>query len=96
MGVVTPAVNPEPTIESCVMATTTFPVLVSFIVWVVGVFSACVPKPRLVGVAEMLAEEGTGVGLGEGVAPGVPAVACPPPPQPIALIMQMSKTRRPL
>lgn len=78
---------------SCVIAIATLPVLVIFVVCVVGVFSTCEPNPRLLGVAERLAEEGAGVGVGEG-AGGPPADCEPPPPHPIALIIEMSNTRK--
>ena len=94
IGVVMPALNPEPAIVSCVIASATLPVLVIFVVCVVGVFSTWLPKPRLLGVAERLAEDGTGVGLGEGVGPGVPEADFAPPPQPIALTRQVSKKRK--
>jgi hypothetical protein len=67
--------------------------LVIFTVCVAGVFSACEPNPRLLGVAERVAEEGTGVGVGEG-ADEPPADCVPPPPQPMALIIEMSNTRK--
>jgi hypothetical protein len=72
MGVVTPTVNPEPEIVFCVMETATDPVFVIFTVCVIAVFSTCVPKARLLGVAERLGEPLTGVGLGTGVGVGEP------------------------
>src|SRR5580765_2094046 len=50
IGVVIPVENPEPTMVSCVIATATLPVLVIFVVCVVGVLSTCEPNPRLLGV----------------------------------------------
>jgi len=88
-----PTENPAPAIVSCVIETATLPVLVILVICVVAVFSACEPNPTLLGVAERLVEEGAGVGVGEGA--GDPAADCaPPPPQPNALTMEMSKTTR--
>jgi hypothetical protein len=90
-----PTENPEPAIVSCVIATATLPVLVILVICVVGVFSTCEPNPRLLGVAERLAEEGTGVAVGVGEGAGDPAADCaPPPPQPIALTMEMSNSTK--
>jgi hypothetical protein len=92
MGVVTPTVNPEPEIVSCVMETATDPVLVIFTVCVIAVFRTCVPNARLLGVADKLGEPLTGVGLGTGV--GEPFAVCGPPPHPIALAMRTIKIRK--
>ena len=99
MGVVMPTVNPGPTILSCVMLTATVPVLVIFTVRVIALFSACVPKPRLLGVAERLGDPATGVGVGLGLGLGV-GLGEPlltvflPPPQPIAITAKIIKTRK--
>jgi hypothetical protein len=81
-------------IVSCVMATAAGPVLVIFTVCVIAVFSACVPKARLLGVAERLGEPLAGVGLGTGVGVGEPLAVCAPPPHPIALTVRMIKARK--
>jgi hypothetical protein len=66
---------------------------VILVICVVGVFSTCEPNPTLLGIAERLAEDGTGVAVGVGEGAGDPAADfAPPPPQPIALTMEMSNT----
>jgi hypothetical protein len=59
-----------------------------------AVFRTCVPKARLLGVADKLGEPLTGVGLGAGVGVGEPLAVCVPPPQPITLTVRMVKTRK--
>src|ERR1051326_2966453 len=58
-----------------------------------AVFRTCVPKARLLGVADKLGEPLTGVGLGTGVGVGELLAVCMPPPQPITLTVRMIKTR---
>jgi hypothetical protein len=73
-----------------------------FTVCVTGVLSACDPKVSVLGVAERLADPGTGVGVGLGLAPGVGVglgellAALAPPPQPIALAIQIVRARKKL
>ena len=96
IGVVTPAENPDPAIVSCVIVTTIVPVFVIFTVCVTVVLTACNPKPSVLGVAERLADPGTGVGLAPGVGLGVGELftVLAPLPQPIVLKMEIVTARK--
>jgi hypothetical protein len=77
MGVVMPVLKPAPLIESCVMLAAAVPTLVILTVSVTDVLSACVPNPKLLGVAVRLGEPDVGVGVGVG--PATAAFMLPPP-----------------
>lgn len=86
-----PTLNPEPAIVSCVIETAALPVFVIFTVCVAAEFRTCDPKPRLLGVAVRVAEDGV-VGVGVGLAEVEVAVFLTP--QPIALKMKIIRTRK--
>ena len=92
MGVVTPTLNPEPAIVSCVIETAALPVFVIFTVRVAAEFRTCDPKPRLLGVAVRVAEEAVVVGMGVGL--GEVELAVFLTPQPIALKVKIIRTRK--
>src|SRR5579884_982138 len=98
MGVVIPTLKPAPEMVSLVMSIAVVPVFFNVTDCVVVVFSACDPKPRLVGVAVRLVElgvAGVGVGLGEvGELGELPAVfALPPHPVMFTNATVKAKTR---